>query len=144
VGIRRFSDLRAWQAALAYKRAVYAICRDSVPDGALRQQLERSVAGPPAHIAEGFGRFNPVDFSRFLVIARASLTESQTHLLDAEDRGCVSRQTRNELNALAETVLQEVTGHLEYLQSPEALRHARRAREGRIASRPDRKGRMRT
>ena len=32
---------------------------------------------------------------------------------------------RLELNALAETALQEVTGLMEYLQSPEALRNAR-------------------
>jgi len=33
----------------------------------------------------------------------------------------------------------EVTGLMEYLQSPEALRNARRARERRIASRPERR-----
>jgi hypothetical protein len=34
--------------------------------------------------------------------------------------------------------LEEVTGLMEYLQSPEALRNARKARERRIASRPER------
>ena len=38
-----------------------------------------------------------------------------------------------------ETALEEVTGLMEYLQSPEALRNARRARERRIASRPERR-----
>jgi len=92
-----------------------------------------------AHIAEGFGRFNPADFARFCVIARSSLMESQNHLLDFVDKRYISEQVRLELNQLAETALEEVTGLMEYLQSPEALRNARRARERRIASRPQRR-----
>ena len=72
-------------------------------------------------------------------MARASLMESQNHLLDLVDRGYITGERRLELNALAEAALEQVTGLLEYLQSPEALRNARRARERRIATRPDRR-----
>jgi four helix bundle protein len=105
-----------------------------------RTQLEESVAGPPGHLAEGFGRFNPADFARFVVIARSSLMESQNHLLDLVDSKYISEDTRKDLSVLAEAALQEVTGLMEYLQSPDALRNARRARERRIASRQDRRG----
>ena len=91
-----------------------------------------------AHIAEGFGRFNPPDFARFTVIARSSLMESQNHLRDAVDKRYITEKMRLELDALAEAALEAVTGLMEYLQSPEALRNARRARERRIASRPER------
>jgi four helix bundle protein len=101
--------------------------------------LEESVAGPPAHLAEGFGRFNPPEFARYTVIARSSLMESQNHLRDAVDKHYMSEAQRVELDALAETALKEVTGLMEYLQSPEALRNARRARERRIASRHERR-----
>ena len=104
-----------------------------------RDQLEDSVRGPGAHVAEGFGRFSPPDFARFVVMARASLMESQNHLLDLVDRGHISEEQRVALNTLAEKALQEVTGLLEYLQSPEALRNARRARERRIATRNERR-----
>ena len=63
--------------------------------------------------------------------------ESQNHLLDAVDKGHITEESRREQDALAEAALQEVTGLMEYLQSPEALRNARRARERRIASRPN-------
>ncbi|PYR66545.1 MAG: hypothetical protein DMF88_15945 [Acidobacteria bacterium] len=114
-GVQRFTDLRAWQACTVYKKAIYRLIERGVygNDWKRRGQLEESVAGPPDHIAEGFGRFNPPDFARFTVMARASLMESQSQL-------------------------EEVTGLMEYLQSPEALRNARRARERRIASRPER------
>lgn len=140
MGVRRFTELRAWQACDAYKKAVYRL-RDRNPH--LREwrrwaQFEDSVAGPPAHVAEGFGRFSPPDFARYCVIARASLMESQNHLIDAVDSGYMTEETRSELNALAEVSLEEVTGLMEYLQSPEALKNARKARERRIASRPNR------
>ena len=139
MGVRRFTQLRAWQACAAYKKAVYRLC-ESGPlsmDWDRRRQLEKAVAGPPACIAEGFGRFNPADFARFVVMARSSLMESQNHLLDAVDKGHITEESRREQDALAEAALQEVTGLMEYLQSPEALRNARRARERRIASRPN-------
>jgi len=124
-----------------YKNAVYRLCATGSlsTDWARRRQLEESVAGPPGHIAEGFGRFNPADFARFVVLARSSLMESQNHLRDAVDRGYITEDTRLEYDELAGAALQEVTGLMEYLQSPEAFRNARRARERRIASRPERR-----
>jgi four helix bundle protein len=137
MGVHRFTELRAWQTCDAYKKAVYRL-RDSHPR--LREwrrwnQFEDSVAGPPAHLSEGFGRFSPPDFARYCVMARASLMESQNHLIDAVDSGYMTEAVRSELNAMAETSLEEVTGLMEYLQSPEALKNARKARERRIASR---------
>ena len=142
-GVRRFTDLRAWQACVHYKRAVYRLSeREPIASDVRRRgQLEDSVCGPPGHIAEGFGRFNPLDFARFVVMARASLMESQNHLLDVVDLGYISEQERRELNELAEAALGETTGLIEYLQSPEALRNARRARERRIATRDERRTR---
>jgi hypothetical protein len=65
--------------------------------------------------------------------------ESQSHLLDFVAKRYITEEVRLEVNELAETALKEVTGLMEYLQSPEALRNARRARERRIASRPERR-----
>jgi hypothetical protein len=45
--------------------------------------------------------------------------ESQNHLRDAVDREYISEAKRQEFDALAETALKEVTGLMEYLQSPE-------------------------
>ena len=65
--------------------------------------------------------------------------ESQNHLIDLVDKKYIDDATREEIDALAQAALQEVTGLMEYLQSPEALRNARRARERRIASRQERR-----
>ena len=139
-GVQRFTDLRAWQACDVYKKAIYKLIDSGVygNDWKRRVQIEESVSGPPAHIAEGFGRFNPPDFARFTVMARSSLMESQSQLRDAVDKRYITEESRLQLDALADAALQEVTGLMEYLQSPEALRNARRARERRIASRQER------
>ena len=140
-GVKRFTDLRAWQACDTFKKAVYRLCENQpiAQDIGRRKQIEESSSRTTAHIAEGFGRFNPADFARFCVIARSSLMESQSHVLDFVDKRYITEAVRLELNQLAETALEEVTGLMEYLQSPEALRNARRARERRIASRPERR-----
>jgi hypothetical protein len=77
-------------------------------------------------------------------MARSSLFESQNHLLDAVDKGHISEDVRLHHNQLAEAALEETTGLMEYLQSPEALRNARRARERRMASRDKRRAEPRT
>jgi four helix bundle protein len=139
--VRRFTELRAWQTRNDYKQAVYRACAEGPlsRDWDRRRQLEESVAGPPAHLAEGFGRFNPTEFARYTVIARSSLMESQNHLRDAVDRQYIEEETHAVLNALAEAALRAVTGLMEYLQSAEALQNARRARERRIAMRLERR-----
>src|SRR5687767_13163536 len=140
-GIDRFTNLRAWQACGAYKKAMYRLCleRPLSRDWKRPDQLEESVAGPAGHPSQGFGWFSPPDFARFTVIARSSLMESQNHLRDAVDKNYITEETRLQLDALAVVALKEVTGLMEYLQSPEALRNARRARERRIATREQRK-----
>jgi four helix bundle protein len=138
-GVQRFTQLRAWRACDEYKKAIYRICRESAlaGDRDRRGQLDRSAAGPPAHTAEGFRRFNPLDFARFVVIARASLMESQNHLRDAADKSYITEDVRLDLELLAPAALQETAGLLEYLQSPEAVGNARRARERRLSRRDE-------
>jgi four helix bundle protein len=45
----------------------------------LASQLIRSVSSAPANIAEGQARATSRDFAHFLIVARASLMEADTH-----------------------------------------------------------------
>src|SRR5687768_6753116 len=102
MGAKRFEDLVAWQLARALKQNVYVLCErpGCRTDWKFRSQLRESVAGPPAHIAEGFGRRRPRDFSRFLTMARASLDEARNHLIDGIDRGYWQEADLKEAHAL--------------------------------------------
>ncbi len=115
---KRFTELRAWQACNAYKQAIYRMCAEGPlsRDWERRRQLEDSVAGPPEHIAESFGRFNPTEFTRFTATARSSLMESRDHLRNAVDKRYITDAFRRELDGLAEEALREVTELIESLQ----------------------------
>ena len=102
MGVHSFHDLRAWQTARTFKLSAYRLSESGTlaTDFKLRGQL-CELAASVSHVAEGFGRFNPADFARFLGMARASLIAAQNHLQDAVDRGHITDETRAEHHKLA-------------------------------------------
>jgi four helix bundle protein len=134
---RTFRELRSWQVARAFKRAVYGLTESGSlsRDDRLQFQLREAAASAVSHISEGFGRFDPADFARFVKMARASVIECQNHLEDAVDRGHITDEVRRVHDAQAQLVLKEIGGLLDYLQSPEAKRNAERVRQRRIERR---------
>jgi four helix bundle protein len=84
---RSYRDIRAWQAARAFKRGIYNLISESplCLDERLSKQLRDGAASAQSNIAEGFGRFDPADFARMVKIAKASIIECQNHLEDAVD-----------------------------------------------------------
>ena len=134
---RTFRELRAWQTAYAFKLRIYELV-ESGPisnDEKLRKQLREGAASAVSQIAEGFGRFDPVDFARFVKMGRASIVECQNHLQDAVDRRHITHVVRQEHETLAKEALMEIGGLLDYLQSPEAKRNAERVRQKRFERR---------
>jgi four helix bundle protein len=79
---RRFEDLKVWQCAADLAVAIHELA--DTPSfrrrPALRDQICRASASVMANIAEGFGRYRYNEFRRFLIIARGSSAEVQSHL----------------------------------------------------------------
>src|SRR5262245_568716 len=138
---KKFRDLRAWQAAYAFKLKIYQLIEQGplANDEKLRKQLREGAASAPSQISEGFGRFDPVDNARFVKMARASIIECQNHLQDAVDRQHITEYAREEHDNVAREALMEIGGLLDYLHSPEAKRNAERIRQKREARRQHRK-----
>jgi four helix bundle protein len=89
---RRFEDLIAWQLAHELQQEVFAFT-DRFPtaqDVKFCNQIRESARSTTRNTAEGFGRYFPKEFWRFLRIAAASLHETKNHLHDARDRGFLS------------------------------------------------------
>ncbi len=135
--MRSFRDLRAWQTSRAFKLSIYRLVETAplASDFRLRDQLRESAASAVSQIAEGFGRFSPGDFGRFMAMAKASLIEAQNHLQDAVDRGYISEECLAEHDRLARIALRDTIALTEYLQSPKATEKAQKARAKRLQSR---------
>ena len=134
MGFRTIEDIRAWQLEEEFKLNVYRLTDAGAlaRDRRLRDQLREAAASATSQISEGFGRFDPVDFARFVKIGRASLVECKNHLIDAVDRGYISAEKQREYSLRADDALKEMAGLIDYLQSPEAKRNAERIRQARI------------
>jgi four helix bundle protein len=137
MAIRHFTESRSWQAARAFKLGIYRLCDSGAlaRDDRLRGQLREAAASAVSHVAEGFGRFDPIDHARFLKMSRASLLECLNHLQDAVDRGYIADGVRDTQTRNAQTALKEIGGFLDYLQSPEAAENAKRVKSTRFQRR---------
>ena len=89
MGVRRFEDLVAWQLAHQLSLEIFAATETGPVsrDFRFREQVRDSAASAGRNIAEGFGRFSPGDFARFLRYARASLMETRNSLIEGRDKG---------------------------------------------------------
>ena len=107
--------------ALSYElqREVFAITAagPASKDFKFRDQIRDSSVSASRNIAEGFARFRPGDFARFLEIARASLTETHHHLRDGHDRGYFTPADRDRLQLLIGRAAKATTRLLLYLRS---------------------------
>ena len=85
--MKDYKELEVWQKARRFAVELYRITA-SFPKSeifGLTAQIRRSATSVPANIAEGWGRGSTKDHIQFLLIARGSLLELETHLLIAED-----------------------------------------------------------
>ncbi len=102
--VRRFEELRAWQAARALVKEVYAVARRDAfaKDWGLRDQIQRAAVSVMSNIAEGFDSGTDAEFVRFLTYARASAAEVQSLLYVAHDVGYLSQEEFERLYQMAE------------------------------------------
>ena len=87
-----FTELIAWQRADDLERFVQEIIKRPTlaRDRAYCEQAADSAASAPRNIAEGFGRFGPIQFANFLRIAIRSEAETKNQILKAWQRGAIT------------------------------------------------------
>ena len=82
----------------------------------LCDQISRSSSSVAANLAEGFGRFHPRDNAAFVRIAKASLTETQNHLLKGDTRGCWRADEFTKAWRLSCRTMKAIVPYLLYLE----------------------------
>jgi four helix bundle protein len=122
-------DLIVWQRANELKLAVYDLVKSGpiVRDSDLRDQLRRSAAAAPRLIAEGFGRYLPGDFSRYLRAANGELKETYDALRDGVDREYFKDDEIEPLLRLSKRASKAASRLIAYLRTAKAPNEARRA-----------------
>ena len=139
-GVRSHKDLIAWQRAYELKLQVYdLICVGTITrDLNLSGQLRESASAAPRLIAEGFGRYYPADFSRYLRLANGELKETMESLDDGVDRRHFTRDQVIPLQRLALRSSKAATNLIAYLRAAEPPNEPRpkKRRSGKNPSEP--------
>jgi four helix bundle protein len=91
-----FEDLEVWKRSCRLTVKVYDIFRNSKEYG-MRDQMTRSALSIPSNIAEGAERNSPLEFIRFLHIAKGSAAELRTQLYIAAEIGIIDKSQKNDL-----------------------------------------------
>ncbi len=91
--------MSVWQKAFALLRDVYKIARTFPSDEkfALTDDLRRSANSVVHNIAEGYGRIEPRDKTRFYKISRGSAFEAISQLLVAESENYITTEISEDL-----------------------------------------------
>jgi four helix bundle protein len=105
---RRSEDLECWQLARELERRVlaFAATPPASHDVEYCRQIRKFSASASPNIAEGFGRYYPGDFARFMRNALGSLNETRDHL----GAGLEKRYLTEKLNGELETLTNRAIG----------------------------------
>ena len=109
--VNRFEDLNCWQEARQLTRDIYSVCEDAsfAQDYALANQAKRAAISIMANIAEGFSRQGDREFIQFLLIAKSSAAELQSHLYVALDLGYLADEVFDSLYEQLERIQKQIS-----------------------------------
>src|ERR671924_618342 len=86
---KNLSELIAWQLANTQCDAVLELIKSGPcrRDAAFCDQIRDAASAVAPMIAEGFIRFTPAEFAKYLRWAKAEIAEMQTHLRNGQTKG---------------------------------------------------------
>jgi four helix bundle protein len=118
VRVDRFEDLVTWQLADELRREVIAFTATGPAsrDFKYRDQIRDAAGSACRNTSEGFDRFRPSEFARFLEFARGSLGEVQDGLIEAHQRQFVTGELFDRLWILSKRAIGANTNLMKYLQ----------------------------
>ena len=83
----------------------------------LRTQLRKAANSACANTGEGFSRYGPPEFARFVRISKGSLTEILEHMRDVVGLGLATEEEAREISSYARRARGAATGLIRYLDS---------------------------
>jgi four helix bundle protein len=127
----RYQDFDAWKLAHALNKKIFAMTTTSpaAEDFKFATNIRDAAASAERNFPEGFGRFGPREFARFLDHSRASLLETKNELQVGLQRGYFSEKDVRQATSLTNRALGALSGLQRYLRSKRAEQNARLIRE---------------
>ena len=121
MGITRFEDIQAWQAARDLCQVVYRLTGNGEfrRDFGLVDQARRAAVSIMANIAEGFDSRSNSEFIQFLYYALRSASELQSHFYVAKDHGYILEAEFVEVYDKASSVKRMIFKFIEHLRTHE-------------------------
>ena len=123
--VRDFTDLVVWQAARAFRKNIYLVCRGFPKQETfeLSSQMRRAAVSVTANLAEGYGRFSYQENSAVLQAKPGSVYEIRDHLTTALDAGYITPEQYKQFDLQAISVVKLINGYVRatkqrQLQSP--------------------------
>jgi len=102
-GARRFQELVAWQRCRELSDVIFEITATGPVSRnvGFQEQIRDAAQGAAPLIAEGFVRFLPGDFARYLRMARAEIAEVQSDLDEARTKKYFSDEQQTRASTVA-------------------------------------------
>lgn len=117
--VNSYKELTVWQRSFALSVAVYRMTA-GFPEAerfGLSSQLRRASTSIPANISEGWGRGSTKDYIRFLLMARGSIMELETHSLLAHELGYLRPEPLMEVQREVEELGKMLNGLMQALRN---------------------------
>jgi four helix bundle protein len=113
-----FRDMGVWQKSFLLLIDIYSIIKKFPADErlALTDQLKRAANSVVHNLAEGYGRYEPKDKTRFYKIARGSAFESMSQILVAESQNYLSTEISENIIERYKKVIEEINALIHHLE----------------------------
>jgi four helix bundle protein len=118
-GFRRPEEFDAWQLAWELKQRVFAFTStgEASRDVDFCRDIRRAARSAPHNTCEGFYRFAPGEFTKFLGYAKGSLGEVRDQLKHAKEERYLSDAESAELTRLVDRAIGANTNLQAYLRT---------------------------
>ena len=104
--MKSYRELEVWERSMTLAEKIYKYTGSYPPSEqyGLTSQSRRASVSIPANIAEGWGRGSTNEYIHFLIVARGSLMELETHLILASRLSFLPEEVLDELLSETERV----------------------------------------
>jgi four helix bundle protein len=117
--MKNYKELAVWQKAVSLSIEMYKMtkCFPDVEKFGLTSQLRRAATSIPANVAEGWGRGSTKEYIQFLMIARGSIMELETHCIIARKLSYLSSEQLDAMQTGIEEVGKMLNGLIQSLRA---------------------------